>query len=71
MNEFKSLANIYPPDLPRAVKGWDHITKQYLYYFKHNTPNGIYEFWYDDNGNFVYEKINRKEEIDCIQKKQY
>ena len=64
MNEFKSLANIYPPDLPRAVKGWDHITKQY-------TPNGIYEFWYDDNGNFVYEKINRKEELDCTQKKRY
>ena len=44
MNEFKNLENIYPPDLPRAIKGWDYITKQYLYYFKHNTPNGIYDF---------------------------
>lgn len=36
--------NIYPERLPKPQKGTDSMTNRILYYYQHDTDDGVYSF---------------------------
>lgn len=50
---------IYPERLPKPVKGTDSITNRILYYYRHDTDDGVYSFWYDEYGSLYHYRTER------------
>ena len=54
--------NIYPERLPKPQKGTDSMTKRILYYYQHDTDDGVYSFWYDEDGFLYHHRYQRRKE---------
>ena len=52
--------NIYPERLPKPQKGTDSMTNRILYYYQHDTDDGVYSFWYDEEGFLCHHRYQRR-----------